>query len=165
MRTRPTVIAAVAAVAVLFGGVAFAATLEWKARPIVGANEVPPVQTDAAARAAFELEDGAIHYKIKMREPITGAFMAHIHLGAAGANGPIAVWLLGTPPPDPSSARDFGRRETLARGEFDGSDIVIPGLTLEALIQRLNAGTAYVNVHTLAHPAGEIRAQVVPDVD
>jgi hypothetical protein len=158
-------IAAIAAAAVLFGGAAVAATLEWQARPIVGANEVPPVQTGAAARASFELEDGAIHYKIKMRAPITGAFMAHIHLGAAGANGPIAVWLLGTPPPDPSIARDFGRRDTLARGEFDGADIVIPGLTLEALIERLDAGTAYVNVHTLAHPSGEIRAQIVPDVD
>jgi hypothetical protein len=45
------------------------------------------------------------HYKIRIKSPIKGAFMAHIHLAEAGKNGPIAVWLYGGPPPNPANAK------------------------------------------------------------
>src|SRR6266566_3943059 len=35
------------------------------------------------------------------------------------------------------------------------------GMTLDSLLVLMRNGHAYVNVHTVAHPAGEIRGQVV----
>jgi CHRD domain len=120
----------------------------------------------ASAKASFEMEEGGmIHYKIRIKSPIKGAFMAHIHLAEAGKNGPIVVWLYGGPPANPANAKDFAKGETLARGSFDASAIQIAGLTLDQLKARMDAGTAYVNVHTKAFPGGEIRAQIVGDVD
>jgi CHRD domain len=150
----------------LLGGVAAASGHEWKARRLTGANEVPANTSTASAKASFEMEeDGMIHYKIRIKSPIKGAFMAHIHLAEAGKNGPIAVWLYGGPPANPANAKDFAKGETLARGSFDASAIQIAGLTLDQLMARMDAGTAYVNVHTKAIPSGEIRAQIVRNID
>jgi hypothetical protein len=156
-----------AAVAIGAGTVAVAGGMEWKAKPMIGANEVPPNASAAEARANFELEDGVITYKLRVRRPIDDAFMAHIHLGPAGSNGPIVVWLYGTPPPsNPANVpTDFGKGDLIARGTIDAGDLVGPlaGRPLRDLIDALNSGAAYVNVHTSAFPGGEVRAQVTVD--
>ena len=72
------------------------------------------------------------------------ATMAHFHgPAAAGKNGPVVIWLSkqGTPPASP------------IKGEAT--------LTPEQAAQ-FTAGEWYINVHTQAHPGGEIRGQVVP---
>jgi hypothetical protein len=70
--------------------------------------------------------------------------MAHFHGPAAtGANAPVVVWIS-------------------KRGEPVTSPITGQAtLTLEQA-QQFTAGQWYVNVHTPAHPAGEIRGQVMP---
>lgn len=143
-------------------GVAYAASREWKARPMVGANEVPANASASEARAQFELEDGVIEYKIRMRAPIDDAFMAHIHAAPAGSNGPIVVWLFGTPPAASNPAIDFDKGDVVARGEIDAADLVGPlaGKSLEDLMALLDNGGAYVNLHTRTFPGGEVRAQV-----
>lgn len=166
MRRATLFTSTIAGTVMLLGGVAAASGHEWKVGRLTGANEVPANASTASAKASFEMEeDGMIHYKIRIKSPIKGAFMAHIHLAEVGKNGPIAVWLYGGPPPNPANAKDFAKGETLARGSFDASAIQIAGLTLDQLMARMDAGTAYVNVHTKAFPGGEIRAQIVGDVD
>jgi hypothetical protein len=141
--------------------VVLAASLEWKAKPASGANEVPANASTASAEAHFALEGDVIRYRIKMKAPIENAFMGHIHVAAAGANGPIVVWLLGTPPANANPPIDYGKNELVVSGEFDASDFVGPlaGQPLENLITLLDNGGAYVNIHTTAFPGGEIRAQ------
>ena len=96
MLRKTRIAAAIGVVLALgFGTTASADDFEWRARPMVGANEVPANTSTAEARASFEKDDGVIHYKIRMRKPITGAFMGHIHAQVAGKNGPIVVWLFG----------------------------------------------------------------------
>lgn len=147
---------------VVGSGVAYASSREWKARPMVGANEVPANASASEARAQFELEDGVIKYKLRMRAPIEDAFMAHIHVGPAGANGPIVVWLFGTPPATANPAIDFEKGDVVGRGEIDAGDLVGPlaGKSLADLMALLDNGGAYVNLHTRAFPGGEVRAQV-----
>jgi len=155
------------ALALGVGTAALAGGFEWQARPMIGANEVPAVASGAEARASFEMDDGVIHYKLRMRKPIKQAFMAHIHAANVGVNGPIVVWLFGTPPAASNPPIDFGRRAVVAEGDIHASDLVGPlaGKTLDDLMALLNSGGAYVNMHTIAHPGGEIRAQVTSEED
>jgi CHRD domain len=84
--------------------------------------------------------------------------MAHVHIGPAGVNGDVAVFLFG---PEGSGVTRDG---ILAEGRITESDLMaIPDVfdgTMAAFIDHLRAGTAYVNVHTLENPPGEIRGQV-----
>jgi hypothetical protein len=72
---------------------------------------------------------------------LTGrAVAAHIHVGARGNAGPVAVALCG---PCRSGMR---RQVTLS----------------PSVVAALEAGRAYVNVHTAQNTAGEIRGQIAP---
>jgi hypothetical protein len=50
----------------------------------------------------------------------------------------------------------------LAQGTITAANLMGPlqGKTLEDLVSVIKAGDAYVNVHTTAHPGGEIRGQL-----
>src|SRR6476620_9235879 len=55
-----------------------------------GAEEVPPVQTSASGEAEFDVKDDmsiSRHVKTKGMKGIA----AHIHQGASGTSGPVAV--------------------------------------------------------------------------
>lgn len=127
--------AALAALA-LTGSAAFAADLK-----LSGANEVPPVSTAATGAGTITVaDDGTVSGSVKTTG-VAGT-MAHIHVGAAGKNGPVIV--------------------TLTKGA-DGLWSVPAGakLTPEQL-KSYKAGELYVNVHSDAHKGGEVRAQLTP---
>jgi aldose sugar dehydrogenase len=122
---------------------------------LTGDQEVPPVNTAAQGTATFQLsKDGTqLAFTLQLSN-ITNVTMAHLHLAPPGVNGPIVANLL---PP--------GR--TLPGGGFlvgviRARDLVGPlaGQPLSALIAQMEAGNVYANVHTTAHPGGEIRGQV-----
>jgi hypothetical protein len=124
---------------------------------LTGDEEVPAVVTGAQGQATFKVSaDGqSITYKLNVAN-IEDVVQAHIHLEAPGVNGPIVVFLFG---PEPDGVDVNGR---LASGSFDAGDLIGPlaGQSLEALITAIETGGAYVNVHTVAHPGGEIRGQL-----
>jgi hypothetical protein len=104
-----------------------------------GANEVPPVDTDATGDATVAIdEEGQVCFDVEVRD-IGPVVAAHIHEAPAGVDGPIVVdlhWDL-----------------------FDGLGCVAADLDLAQAI----AGTPeqyYVNIHTEAFPDGEIRGQL-----
>jgi hypothetical protein len=137
-------------------------------------EEVPPVadlviDSQAQGQAIFHLsKDGtALEYKL-IASNIDNAFMAHIHLGPVGSNGPIVVFLYG--PVAPGGGRTDG---VLAEGTITAEDLIGPllGHSLNDLIDAMNTGGAYVNVHTNDgvaptntgpgdFPGGEIRGQI-----
>jgi hypothetical protein len=114
------------------------------------ANEVPSNPSTATGSATFEIEGTNVRFDLNV-SGVTAVTMAHIHSGAAGANGPIRVNLF----TGPTTGALTG---TLASGTFTAADVQT--ITFDALLAELRAGTAYVNVHTTAQPAGEIRGQV-----
>jgi hypothetical protein len=112
-----------------------------------GANEVPAVTTDASGTATFTLQnDSILAFSITVND-IDAARGAHIHAGGTGQNGGVLVPLFG----GPATAEDFSG--TLAEGTVAVADSVLAAM---------RAGQAYVNVHTAAHPPGEIRGQIQP---
>ena len=108
-----------------------------------GAQEVP-ANTSAASGSG----SGSVH--VAPDRSVTGtvrytgmlATMAHIHEAPFGANGPVIVPLVKT---------------------GDGLFAVPPDTSLTPpQYASYLAGNLYVNVHSAAYPAGEIRAQLKP---
>jgi hypothetical protein len=129
------------------------------AAPLTARNEVqtPPVESHAIGAALFRLNrDGdELRYRLLVAN-IDGVVQAHIHVGAEDANGPVVAFLFG--PVEPGG-RVFG---TLSSGTITAANLVGPlaGQPLSALIEEIESGNAYVNVHTAEYPMGEIRAQM-----
>jgi len=82
---------------------------------------------------------------------IDNVFMAHIHIAPRHVKGPISKWLF--PASGPPSLLLPGRTDgILSEGSFTPN---------AALLADIEAGNAYVNVHTLPlFPGGEIRGQL-----
>ncbi|MCL5071468.1 MAG: CHRD domain-containing protein [Actinobacteria bacterium] len=127
---------------------------------LTGANEVPSVQTEAMGSAVFMLSsDGkSLWYKITVYN-IIDPQASHIHWAMAGVNGPVVVALFPTGTYTVKSGEFSG---VLAEGTIMAKNLkdALAGKTIMDLVAGIKAGNTYVNVHTLAHPAGEIRGQI-----
>jgi hypothetical protein len=108
---------------------------------LAGSAEVPAVTTAASGSAKIVVTaDHSVSGSITVSG--VAATMAHIHDGAAGKNGPVVVPLTKT-----------------SETSFE----VPPGTRFtEAQYASYLAGGYYVNVHSAAHPGGEMRGQLVP---
>ncbi len=108
---------------------------------LAGTQEVPPVATTATGSGTIVVHrDMTVGGRI-VTSGVVGT-MAHIHVGKAGTNGPVAI--------------------ALSRNGDNGW-LVPPGAKLtEAQYQAYEAGDLYVNVHSDAHKGGEIRGQISP---
>jgi CHRD domain len=128
---------------------------------LTGSMQVPPITTNATGLAELELSDDSdeISYDIQV-EDLEGATQAHIHQGSEGENGDVVVSLFNST--EPTDVNDG----TLEDGDFASEDFVGPlqGQNMSALVELMDNGQAYVNVHTEANPDGEIRGTIVPDV-
>jgi hypothetical protein len=134
-------------------------------------QEVPSNASTAKGRASLSINDSDGSYTLFLdvtgitKSQVTftagglrfapdGAGPLHIHTGAPGVNGPIAVRF---PSADFFTDKSDGSGMTiLATGllNFGGS------ATLESTLTAINAGNAYFNLHTLSFPGGEIRGQL-----
>jgi CHRD domain len=126
-------------------GTAHAASSSFKV-PLSGNESVPPVQTGGTGTAdiTYDPATRAVTWNIAYSGLSSPATMAHFHGPAkAGANGPVVIWLTkqGAAPTNPITGQAT--------------------LTPEQAKQ-FEAGLWYINLHTQAHPAGEIRGQVIP---
>ena len=120
----------------------------WQA-DLAGSNEVPARDTAASGTAGITFDGTNLSFVIRVQN-IDDVILAHIHSGAAGANGPVRVDLfLG-----PSTSVTDG---TLAEGTLTAANV--RGVTFEELLDQMRTGNAYVNVHTTRFPGGEIRGQ------
>jgi hypothetical protein len=125
---------------------------------LTGDSEVPPVTTNATGTAEFELNDDGdeMSYDLEV-EDIEGVLFAHIHQGSDSENGPIVVTLF--------NATDGPTDEidgTLESGDFAAEDFEGPlqGQNMTDLVDAIEGGQAYVNVHTEANPPGEVRGTI-----
>ncbi|HZM21441.1 MAG TPA: CHRD domain-containing protein [Anaerolineales bacterium] len=160
----------IAAAALIIASVAYAspaASQDFGAR-LIGAEEVPPRNTDATGVATFQLsqDETALSYTVSVAD-IENVFAAHIHCGAKRVNGPVGVTLFMGP------VGGGAISGTLAKGTITAPD---PGnacgwADLAAVVAAMNTGNTYVNVHTNDgvaptntgpgdFPGGEIRGQI-----
>lgn len=120
------------------------------------------VETRASGFAAFQFREEAVTFALAVSN-VENAFMTHIHENEV--LGPIAVWL-----------HDFeSQDEDLVDGQFSGlldagtitDETIVAGRvedagtqTVSQLVDLMDAGQAYVNLHTEANPDGEIAGQI-----
>jgi CHRD domain len=126
-----------------------------------GKDQVPPVESRATGMATFVVSKSgkSIAYTLDVKG-IDDVRMAHIHMAAEGKDGPPVVWLYGD---KMHPAKKMGMvNGMLARGRITAAQLIGPmkGKTLADLVDEMKNGDLYVNVHTKAHPAGEIRGQI-----
>lgn len=125
-----------------------------------GDEEVPPVETDGRGTAVFSLSSDGSELGFKLiTSDVADITQSHIHFGAAGSNGPVVVFLFGIVPEGVTSTG------ILSQGVITEADLIErPGIgfgaTMPELVAAMRTGGAYVNVHTLAWPGGEVRGQV-----
>jgi len=119
-------------------GWTFAANVDVR---LSGDQEVPPVKTSASGNGTITVNDDKTVSGSVTTSGINGV-AAHIHNGAPGKNGPVAVPL----------TKDGDNKWTVG-----------PGAKLtDAQFADFKAGNLYVNVHSAAHKDGEIRGQLKP---
>jgi hypothetical protein len=107
---------------------------------LAGSQEVPPVTTQAKGSGTVTINADKT---VKVNVTTTGidATMAHIHIAAAGQNGPVIVPFV----------------------KSGDAWVANPGAKLtDEQYAAYKAGKLYVNVHSAANPGGEIRAQIEP---
>lgn len=136
---------------------------------LTGYAEVPAVSTTGNGhfRGMISPDGGSIEYELSISDLQGDVTMAHIHFAQPSVNGAIVVWLCGTPAiPGPPGTPACPQSGTVT-GIITSDDVMatpesqqIAEGDLEAVIAAIRAGTAYVNVHTVVSPGGEIRGQI-----
>jgi len=129
-------------------------------------DENPPVITDGSGRFKADIRSDQIDFVLSYDGIATFVRQAHIHVENPSNNGPITVFLctnLGNTPPG-AQVRLCPQSPGTVEGTIFASDVImagnVPGGDLGAVAQILREGAAYINVHSDAHPGGEIRGQV-----
>ncbi|HSH22068.1 MAG TPA: CHRD domain-containing protein [Candidatus Caenarcaniphilales bacterium] len=143
--------ALVAAPAAVFAAEPFAADLTPGA-------EVPPAESDGSGSATVTISDDEteISYEVTY-EGLTGApVAAHIHFGGPDVAGPVIL---------PLAHGDSPFSGTLTEADFVPGEGGEGPQTFAEAMTAIRDGETYVNVHTEANPAGEIRGQLeaIPD--
>lgn len=142
--------------------------------PVIG------LVSGSLGNATFKLSADKTRLSYSMNIPVlptTPIFMAHIHLGAPGTNGPVMFWLCGTPSLAPSGSpvppSDFPTNTPPCSGQVSGELTLtdfVPSLpqnvttgvsTFEQAVSNILGRNAYTNVHTVTYPNGETRGQIL----
>jgi outer membrane autotransporter protein len=157
------------AAAVLLAGSAGAHAQIYKAT-LTGANEVPAVTTSGTGIGVVSLNTGTDELRVKTTfSGLTGNTTAsHIHCCTApGANAGVATQtptFSGFPLGVTSGSYDATFNTSLAtswNAAFITANGGTPASAEAVLSNGLNAGMAYLNIHSSVAPGGEIRANLV----
>jgi hypothetical protein len=109
---------------------------------LTGANEVPPVVGSPMSGTATVTINPDRTVSVKVVVTGMAATASHIHEGVAGVIGPVIV--------------PFTKTGDNTFASAEGAKLT------ESQYAAYKAGNLYVNVHSAAHPVGEIRAPIKP---
>ena len=129
---------------------------------LTGDQEVPPTGSPATGMLDLRLTDNdtKLHFRLRA-EGVTRIIQSHIHIGAPGTVGPVVVFFF-APTPNTVDHAITGEDFEVA-GVRTAADFALPtGVTFAAFLADLRSGNTYVNIHSPAHPGGEIRGVIKP---
>ena len=134
-----------------------------------GYQEVPTLSTpgEGRFRAHIDRKGQAIHYELKYEDVESTVTQAHIHFSARGLNGPIVVFLCTNLNNGPAGTQACPPAPATISGTIQAADVLAgaadQGLAageFEELVDAIQAGATYANVHTTGRPGGEVRGQI-----
>lgn len=158
MRRRVVFVGLAALIAgVILVPAALAQRVDFRA-PLSHAQETMNIDAPGAGGSAvFWLDGDELHYRISVRHLTGPATQAHIHAPAGRhADAGVAIWLCETEAaPGPAGTPTCST---------DTTGLLVEGSAevTEQQLEWLRTRQAYVNVHTAAHPPGEVRGQILP---
>lgn len=133
-------------------------------------QSVPALAAKGSGRFVAKIKSKAarIEYRLYYEDLQSRVLQSHIHFGNAWENGGVIAFLCtngdNAPRPDVPACP---QGEGMVSGFIEADDIVGPGGErgiqagdFDALLEAIDAGAVYVNVHTEAFKAGQIRGQV-----
>lgn len=142
-----------------------------------GLNEPPAVLTGARGlfEATINADESGFEYTLTYEDLEAPVTQSHIHIGQALVNGGISIWLCETalnPAPAAVAAATpdcAGPNSATVTGTVVPAQVIGPngqGVSPGEFAEVLNAmrhRVAYVNVHSVRSPGGEIRGQLKLD--
>jgi CHRD domain len=138
---------------------------------LTGFQEVPALLSTGQGEFTAEVDPTrtSITFTLTYSGLLADATQSHIHFGQRGVNGGIMVFFctnLPTPPAGVPLPQHCPLREGTVTGTLTAADVVGPvaqgvaPLSLENVIDAIQSGQIYANVHSVRWPGGEIRGQV-----
>jgi hypothetical protein len=127
---------------------------------LTGDQEVPAVETSTTGQFKILVNEDATAGKYTLSvDSGVRITQAHFHCGRAGVNGPVIVFLAGFR----AEGWDVNGKWT-SNTTITDANVIDPtcGTTLAQIFQQAREGNVYVNVHSVAHPAGVARGQLEP---
>lgn len=136
-----------------------------------GFEEVPAISTsgNGAFHVRISGDETSVSWELSYADLEGDVTQSHIHLGQAGVNGGVFVFLCSNLGNGPAGTQLCPPPPATISGSFTAADLVggaaaqgiAPG-ELDEVIRAMRAGRTYVNVHSTLFPGGEIRAQIDP---
>ncbi len=144
---------------------------------LTGYEEVPSVSSPATATFTADIagDESAIGWKLTYSGLVGSVQQAHIHFGQKAVNGGISVFLCTNLGNGPVGIQPCPAPPAEVSGTIVAADVSpnIPATAaarnqgidtgeLGELMDAIDAGVAYVNIHSTTWPGGEVRAQLKP---
>ena len=163
-RRAGTLLAWSASLAALSLSPAVASAQSWYGA-LMGTNEVPSNASTATGFVSMSLNGNFLSVSLSWNGLIAPPVAAHIHCCTApGSNIGVAVGFIGLPASTSGTYTnmfDLSDAATYTSSYLTGFGGGTAGGGKAALVDGLNSGRVYVNIHNAPYPAGEIRANVV----
>jgi hypothetical protein len=137
---------------------------------LTGYEEVPAISTPASGelRARISNDGTQIEYELSYSDLEGAVLQSHIHLGQAGVNGGVSVFLCTNLGNGPAGTQPCPPPPATITGTLTAADVVGPAAQgiapgeFDELVRAIRAGKTYVNVHTSKYTGGEVRSQIDP---
>ncbi|MET0728711.1 MAG: CHRD domain-containing protein [Acidimicrobiales bacterium] len=133
-----------------------------------GFEEVPALSTPGVGEFRASINrSGEIRWELTFSGMETPVTQAHIHFENETNNGPVVVFFCSNLGNGPAGTQACPAAGGTITGTITAADVGAGGAAqglaageLAELVSAIRAGATYVNVHTVARPGGEIRAQL-----
>lgn len=138
-----------------------------------GYQETPMTINSTASgefKATIRAGGTAIDYELTYRDTESPVTQSHIHFGRPALSGGIVLFLCTnlTPPPGVPTPQACPAAPATITGTLTAADVIaLPAQGIDAgaagfaeMLEAIEVGAAYVNVHTIGHPSGEMRGRL-----
>ena len=134
-----------------------------------GFNEVPlalSTPANASFRAVINDKTQEIAYRLTYADFPTAVTQSHVHFGSQSQAGGVSFFLCTNLGNGPAGTQACPAAPATITGTIKPADVIGPAAQgiaageFAEIVKAIRSGATYVNIHTMAFPPGEVRAQL-----